>query len=692
MLAFLNHLLSENFVPHGHCYLWKAELVWLNVVSDSAIALAYYSIPMTLVYFTAKRNDTPFGWIFWLFSAFIIFCGTGHLLDIWTLWHPTYWLSTLVKILTAAVSLITALELVTLIPKLLALPSPTLLEETNRELEKQVCERNRINEELQESEARFVAFMSNSPAVAFIKDSTGNLVYINRQFEQVFDVELLKLKGLAQFDGLPKAIAQPLRTMDMAALASNQTLEVVETVRMPNGEDRDWLVLNFPIPDIPTEPLIGGIAFDITERRKMEEALRDNTAQLQQSLDFEAVLKRITDKVRDNVDEEHILQTAVRELGIGLGVRGCTAGLYNLAQRTSTISYEHTNSMFPKQGTVIKMGEHQEIYNQLLAGDYFQFCALELDPIYGRVATIACPIVDDQDVLGDLWLINDKDYLFRELELRVVQQVANQCAIAIRQARLFQASQAQVQELERLNHLKDDFLSTVSHELRTPMANIKMATQMLEVNLEKAGLLSSKNPQIVKYFNILHDEGQREIGLINDLLDLSRLEASDEPLLLSTIEQPKAWMLNIIKPFAERAHGQQQQFKIDISSELSAFTTDVSELEGILTELLTNAHKYTPQGEAIEISAYPNGETARAGMQLCIVNSGVELPEQEIDRIFDKFYRVPNNDPWKHGGTGLGLALVKKRVERLGATIQVSSSEQQTRFMMHLPTLAPLLS
>ena len=131
---------------------------------------------------------------------------------------------------------------------------------------------------------------------------------------------------------------------------------------------------------------------------------------------------------------------------------------------------------------------------------------------------LACPIFDDQGVLGDLWLISQPHHAFNQLELRLVQQVAASCAIALRQARLYTAATAQVKELEKLNALKDDFFSTVSHELRTPLSNMKMAISML------------KNPSIVerqqRYLQILQTECNREIELINDLLDLQRLEVT----------------------------------------------------------------------------------------------------------------------------------------------------------------------
>ncbi|MDM9582588.1 hybrid sensor histidine kinase/response regulator [Nostoc sp. GT001] len=149
-----NFFTSESFIPHGHCYLWQTNLVWLHILSDAFIALAYYSIPATLFYFVRKRQDLPFDWIFLLFIGFIVACGTNHLMDIWTLWYPTYWVSGFLKAVTATISVITALELVPLVPQALALPSPTQLEQANQELQTQIAERLRVEDELRKYQNR----------------------------------------------------------------------------------------------------------------------------------------------------------------------------------------------------------------------------------------------------------------------------------------------------------------------------------------------------------------------------------------------------------------------------------------------------------------------------------------------------------------------------------------------------------
>ena len=143
-------LSSESFMPHGHCYLWLPELLWLNVVSDALIALAYLTIPVTLIYLMRKRKDLPFNWVFAAFGIFILACGSTHVMDIWTIWHPDYWLSAFIKAITASASVVTAILLVKLVPAALRIPSQQQLAKLNDEL-------RQANIELQEAQRELVA-------------------------------------------------------------------------------------------------------------------------------------------------------------------------------------------------------------------------------------------------------------------------------------------------------------------------------------------------------------------------------------------------------------------------------------------------------------------------------------------------------------------------------------------------------
>ncbi|HEY9645403.1 MAG TPA: GAF domain-containing sensor histidine kinase [Chroococcidiopsis sp.] len=419
----------------------------------------------------------------------------------------------------------------------------------------------------------------------------------------------------------------------------------------------------------------------------LEHEVHHQKAQMQQAVEFESMLKRITDKVRDSLDESQILQTAVKELTLVLGLGGCNSALYDLNEGTSTIRYEYTDSIPTSQGKVAQMDHFPEIYRQLQQGYYFQFCSLFPNPVRGHVAMLACPIFVDpnssqginQAVLGDLWLIHDKSHEFSEFEIRLVQQVANQCAIAIRQARLYQAAQVQVKELEKLNRLKDEFLSTVSHELRTPIANVKMAIQMLKVSTIE------ERRQI--YFNILESETVREAQLIDELLDLQRLESAAYPIQVQPIYL-QTWLAAVIDPFSVRLTNHEQHLTLDCPSDLPELWSDPEILRQILSELLNNACKYTDKGAHIKLCIRPvrspSDGDGNAQMQFEVQNQATILPD-DLPHIFEKFYRVIQIDRYKQGGTGLGLALVQERVKQLGGSIQVTSRDGWTTFTVLLP-------
>ncbi len=244
----------------------------------------------------------------------------------------------------------------------------------------------------------------------------------------------------------------------------------------------------------------------------------------------------------------------------------------------------------------------------------------------------------------------------------------------MRQARLYQAATTQVEELEKLNSLKDDFLSTVSHELRTPIANMKMAIQMLKIS-------GGSHERRERYLDILQTECNRESELINDLLDLQRLEAGSYPSLLMEAINLQDWLPSIIEPFHIRTKQRQQTLSLSLPSNLPVIISYRASLERILAELLNNACKYTPAGGDIVLSVcYKSTETLNIS-----ISNPLEIPAAELPHIFDKFYRVPNSDPWKQGGTGLGLALVQKLIEQLQGSISVESAQGWTTFTVQLP-------
>jgi signal transduction histidine kinase len=188
------------FMPHGGCYLWTRSLILLHVLSDAVIALAYYSIPFTILYFVRHRRGLKFQWTLLSFALFVLACGATHVLEIWNIWHADYWLSGGVKALTALVSVATAILLVQKLPKALALPSADALQRARDQLEIRVQERtaellnvtknlqaeitehNLAEQHVRESQAKLDAALASMTDAVFISDAAGQFVEFNNAF------------------------------------------------------------------------------------------------------------------------------------------------------------------------------------------------------------------------------------------------------------------------------------------------------------------------------------------------------------------------------------------------------------------------------------------------------------------------------------------------------------------------------
>jgi signal transduction histidine kinase len=202
----LDTLLSaQGFIPHGHCYLWKPGLIWLHILSDGLIALAYFSIPILLGYFVFKRRDVPFHQIFLLFGLFIISCGSGHVMDIWTLWYPTYWLAGVMKAMTAIISVYTAFSLIPLIPQALSLPSPEQLEQANRELESALLSLQQTQAQLVHTE-KMSSLGQLVAGIAHEINNPINFIHGNLSYAGVYTEDLLEALRLYR-DNYPQPAA-----------------------------------------------------------------------------------------------------------------------------------------------------------------------------------------------------------------------------------------------------------------------------------------------------------------------------------------------------------------------------------------------------------------------------------------------------------------------------------------------------
>jgi PAS domain S-box-containing protein len=275
----------------------------------------------------------------------------------------------------------------------------------------------------------------------------------------------------------------------------------------------------------------------------------------------------------------------------------------------------------------------------------------------------AAPIKDDKDNITGVVLI------FRDIteHKKVIE------------ARKKQIEQEQlVAQLEELNQLKNDFLNLVSHELRSPLSNMKVMIQMLQ--------LPTTPEETQRYLKLMEAECDREMELINDLLDLQRLQTSPSVSLTSDAVLLQQWLPWTIEPFLVRIQERQQILKLNLPSDLPTLFSNSNSLERILIELLNNACKYTPVGGEIILSAYHNSSEVSPATIISVRNSS-EIPTAALPRIFEKFYRGSNSNFLNQDGTGLGLAIVEKLVEQLQGSIQVESGNGWTTFTLTLNNL-----
>jgi PAS domain S-box-containing protein len=283
---FRQLFVSGDFQPHGFCYRWNSGLVWLNVLSDALIALAYFTIPFTLLWFIRKRRDLPFSWMFALFGVFIIACGTTHVMEVWNLWHAQYWLAGIIKAITALASILTAILLVQLVPKALALPSPDELKEVNRHLVERTKELARANAELASGNKALQHFQEQQ---RLLFDSIPYPVWVYESYTlAIKDVNQSAIRsyGYSREEFLSLTIKDLRPAEDIPALLENakKTPEGAETAgsckhRKKNGDLIDVEITSGTVVFEGRDARLV-VATDVTERKQAEEALRQSDERL----------------------------------------------------------------------------------------------------------------------------------------------------------------------------------------------------------------------------------------------------------------------------------------------------------------------------------------------------------------------------------------------------------------------------
>ena len=281
-------LLPTQYIPHGHCYLWQTGLVWLHISADALIAIAYFSIPIILFHFV-RQQQNPFEKIITLFSLFIFSCGTTHLMSIWTVWHPAYWLSGIIKAITAVISIYTAIALVEFVPFALSMPNPQELENANQDLAKEIVSRQKAEAELDKERSFLRAMLDSITDSVVACNEQGVLAIFNPASEKMFGTqEPLDSEHWAQHYHLYYADGEThLKPEDipLARAFAGETFTDAELVTIPSHAAPMKLLANgCPILD-PDGNKLGAVVTvrDVTQKKEAEQELQEINAELLQS-------------------------------------------------------------------------------------------------------------------------------------------------------------------------------------------------------------------------------------------------------------------------------------------------------------------------------------------------------------------------------------------------------------------------
>src|SRR4051812_16391712 len=672
--AFLS---APGFMPHGHCFLWTPSLLWGYVVSDGLIALAYFSIPIALRYFVRRRSDLPFSWIFVMFAAFIFACGTTHVLAIWNIWQPVYWLDVSVKMGTALASVMTAVLLWPLMPKALSMTSPRQLVESNRKLEGEIAERRQVEHALQElnrslelriaqrtaeihatnvelqreiderreaeqalsrSQHLLQALAENMTSIIWVKDLSGRYLLINGGYEALFKVRREGIVGKTDYDLFAKEQADIFRAVDQQAILTERAVQVEEAVF---DETRRITVLSVkcPLYDLDGKLYaLCGISTDITERKRDEEALAAERT----------LLRTLIDALPDLVFTKD------------------TAGRFAMC---NTAELEHLGLLREEQliGKTVF-----DLYPRDLAERYHadDLQVLSGEAVFNREEP-------SRDAAGTpRWYLTIKVPL-RDATGRVTGLVGMSRDITERKRA--QDHQSRAQKLEALGTLAGGVAHVFNNILLAITGNAKLAIDDLP-----------DHHRVQEALREISKASARATDLVRRILAFTRAQ---DPKRKPTALQPiLEEALQLLRP----ALSATISIKTRFPSPMPAVSADASQIHQILMNLLNNAAYAIGQRRGtIEVrldtfdvttetlSLLPDLKVGRY-VRLSVSDDGCGMDRETLARIFDPFFTTkPAGE-----GTGLGLSVVHGIMQSHDGAIGVYSTLRKgTVFKLYFPAL-----
>jgi len=652
--TFFRNLFATDFMPHGHCFWWRPDIIWLHVISDLLIGLSYFSIPVMVILLVKRKKDLPFHWMFYMFAAFILLCGTTHFLNIVTLWVPIYRADGVAKAITAIISVATAICLYPTIPKALSLKSPRELEEANKRLEEENKKRYEAEKALQlsnqalesrveertlelklhadklvESEEQFRTLANSIPQMAWMSNTDGSIFWFNQRWYDYTGTTPEEMEGFGWKKVHDPSHIERVVEGKKKAWASGEMWQDTFPLRGANGEWRWFLAQALPIKNSKGQVTRWfGTNTDVTQQRQYQEQLAHSERQFRQLAD---AMPQIVWAANAEGYVDYYNKRWYDYTGFTPGVGGDDS--WRPVLHPDEFEFVHETWY-----TSIKTGRPYEIeyrFKNALTGEYRWHL--------GR----ALPVVDSDGRISRWFGTNTDIHDFKKSQEELV---------------------ASNVELAR-------FAFVASHDLKEPLRIIANYSQM--IGTLYTDKLDSEGKE---YIQFIRSNVKRMYALIDDLLNYSSLGSNHEPMVGLEAE-------NIVKEALKNL-----EFSITKSGAKVHFSNlphvfgNRTQLIQLFQNIIGNGIKYqqekTPE---ITVSAIKDGTR----WVFSIGDNGIGISAAYFDRIFLLFQRLHRKEVYP--GSGVGLAVCKKIVERHGGKIWVDSEVGKgSTFHFSLPTEEPL--
>jgi PAS domain S-box-containing protein len=533
-------------------------------------------------------------------------------------------------------------------------------------------------EQLRESEERFRSLSMTSPIGIVVSDTSGNLTYLNEQCEEITGVAIDDALGQGWLSFIHEEDRDPFLDECDRAFSVGEDVEMEVRVKAP-GRPETWVLLRATAVQGDSGRPISYVATvqDVTERKTVERHLRylaEAGGLFTESLDIEKTAQTITDLAIPGLADY------------------CMVQIYDIDGQLSKVVVAHRD---PERGPNITdaYSKHIPYYREphpmarvlrtrqpvfipeIDESKWESFATnaehLEVIRMFAPRSLIILPMIAHNQFLGAIsFLYSDSGRRYTEMDLELASDLADRAALAIDNARLYEEAQQAIRN-------REEFLSIASHELKTPLTSVKGYAQLLEM----AAATEKLSPERVRNAAArVHEQVARLEALINDLLDVSRIQQGQLELRLSRFDLAEL-ARSVVERFEEGADISPTH-ALHVAAPDPVFGLwDAERLDQVLTNLLSNALKYSPDGGRIDVDVACKDSVAI----LAVRDQGIGIPPEEQRKLFQPFQRTHQV---QRGitGTGLGLFIVRQIVEQHGGEVQVDSREGEgSRFVVLLP-------